>query len=162
VETISERASAQTWTCEITMQAGRLPDPDAIARHILATRTGAKLRGVEATVVGTLATGQAVWTLVLSKTGETVELAPLRRKVQWDVKAKREQALTPQEKRAWATLRKQKYPLESRLEVIGPLEVRKRSDGTPQTVLQVRAFRRLTLPRDTARPAPERRGEEKE
>jgi hypothetical protein len=145
VETISERASAQTWTCEIRLKGGRLPDLAALDRHIKETRTGAHLRGVEATVLGRLILEKEEMSFAVTGTQATLKLMPLRRKVQWDVAAKREQSITKDEKSALERLRAQAVPPDTLLELIGPLEPEKDKNGKIiRLTLQVRAFRLVT------------------
>jgi hypothetical protein len=145
VETISERASAQTGTCEIKLKGGRLPDLDSLDRQIKETRTGARLRGVEATILGKLVPEKDGLSFAIAGTDARLRLVPLRRKVQWDVAAKREQAITKEEKNAFARLRALAVPPVARLEIVGPLEAEKNKDGKiVRLTLQVRSYRLVT------------------
>lgn len=148
MDTVSESASAKTWTCEITLKEGRLPDIAALDRHILEMRSGARLRGVEATVLGRLVADKDRLSFLIAGSEASLALSPIRRKVQWDVAAKREQAITKEEKRAFDQLRAQTLPPETLLELIGPLEASKEKDGKTYLTLQVRTFRRVTPPPD--------------
>jgi hypothetical protein len=124
------------------MRGGRLPDLRALARHISDLRVGARLRGVEATVVGHLAASGDDLLLTVAGTGEVVGLAPLRRKVQWDVPRKREEPATDEERTAFRRLlqqsrRARRSPV---LRVVGPLI--EGAAGKPMT-LEVRQFSAL-------------------
>ena len=134
---MSEQASAQTWTCEIQMQDGRLPDIAGLERHLRNGRVGASLRGVEAIVEGSLAEEKGEILLRVSGTGQIVRLAPLRHKVQWDVAAKREQSPTDAERNAYVRLRARwrRQPLPVR--VTGPLT---QSPDARYYTLEVREF----------------------
>ena len=143
MQTISRRASAKDGTCQIRMRGGRLPDLRALARHLSDLRVGARLRGVEATVVGRLVARGDDLLLTVAGTGEMVRLAPLRRKVQWDVPGKREEPATDEERTAFHRLlpqsrRARRSPL---LRVVGPLV--EGAAGKPMT-LEVRQFSAVT------------------
>ena len=148
MQTISRRASAKDGTCEIRMRGGRLPDLRALARHISDMRVGARLRGVEATVVGDLvAARRGALLLTVVGTGEVVRLAPLRRKVQWDVPGKREEPATDEERTAFRRLLQSRPVPRSlpRLRVVGPLL--EGAVGKPMT-LEVRQFSSAIAPNE--------------
>ena len=134
---MSERANAQSWTCEVQLKSGRLPDLGVLARHLRDCRVGATLRGVEAVVVGSLTEENGDLVLQASETGERLRLAPLRHKVQWDVAGSREQSATPAEREAYERLRSAATARSGPLKVTGPL--REAADGGPP-FLEVRAF----------------------
>ena len=142
MQTISRRASAKDGTCQIRMRGGRLPDLRSLARHISDLRVGARLRGVEAAAVGRPVARGNDLLLTVAGTGEVVRLAPLRRKVQWDVPGKREEPATDEERTAFRRLlqqsrraRRGRPPLL--LRVVGPLT--EGAGGKPMT-LEVRQF----------------------
>jgi hypothetical protein len=125
------------------MRGGRLPDLRALARHISDMRVGARLRGVEATVVGHLVARGDELLLTVAGTGEVVRLASLRRKVQWDVPAKREEPATDEERTAFRRLLWQSRRARRRsplFRVVGPLI--EGAAGKPMT-LEVRQFSAL-------------------
>ena len=121
------------------MRGGRLPDLRALARHISDMRVGARLRGVEATVVGHLVARGDDLLLTVAGTGEVVRLAPLRRKVQWDVPGKREEPATDEERTAFRRLLQSRRARRSSplFRVVGPLI--EGAAGKPMT-LEVRQF----------------------
>lgn len=118
-------------------KAGRLLDLKALARCIEQTGNQSALRGVEATVNGVLIQEKARWLVRASKTGETFVLAPLREKVQWDVKAKRRVPPTDKERSAFKSLAAKWRDKPVSVQVIGP--VTKPEEGKPPT-LEVREF----------------------
>src|SRR5438876_118762 len=52
VSSVSDSADKQTWTCQIRMTDGRLIRPSALQKYLTSYRTGATVRGIEATVLG--------------------------------------------------------------------------------------------------------------
>ena len=136
---MSERPSAKDWTCQIRIKGGRLPDIAAIGQHLEARRIGASLRAVEATVEGELIQQGGIWLLKIGGTGEVVELAPLVRKVEWDVAARQPQMASPEERKAFDRLRSSGRHAGV-LQVVGPLAA-----GVPggRYRLEVRQFRWL-------------------
>jgi len=112
-------------------------DLKALARCIEQTGNQSSLRGAEATVNGVLIKEQARWLVRASKTDETFVLAPLRAKVQWDVKAKRRVPPTDKERSAFKSLVAKWRNQTVSVQVIGP--VTKPKEGEPPT-LEVREF----------------------
>ncbi|MDX1931811.1 MAG: hypothetical protein SFU56_04325 [Capsulimonadales bacterium] len=148
METISETADAAAQTCEIRMKGPGIPDPRALADHIeRKMRVGATLRGIEIKAVGRLTERDDGLYLEISGTKETIRLAALRRKVQWDIPAGREQEATPAEKNAFERLRGSRK--NELVLVTGPLV---RPVGEEPMVLEVRSFG----PAPTRRTAPPR------
>ena len=97
---------------------------------------GAFLRGVEATLTGRLI-AQTNGALLLHIPGinESVRLAPLRRKVQWDTAANREQAATSEERASYDRLRAQSSTPFSPVRITGPL-----IQGAGSLILEVRHY----------------------
>jgi hypothetical protein len=129
--------SLPTHTCEVVPQGGRLPDLKALARCIHAVGDPFTLYGVEARAVGRLVRRKDGLVLEIAGTGERVRLRPLRRKVQWDRKSKKEQSATPAERNAYRDLsaRWTGGPLE--VEVVGPIQG---DGGGKPMILEVREF----------------------
>ena len=119
------------------MRDGRLPDVPALARHIHEIRAGATLRGVEATVEGSLAADGESLVLRREGDGEPLRLAPLSRKVQWDAALGRDQAPTDGERAAFGRLESGWRGKPARVRITGPL--RQEVSGGPRT-LEVRGF----------------------
>src|SRR5687768_4714306 len=119
------------------MRDGRVPDVSALARYLRECGAGATLRGVEATVDGWLAEENGALLLRVTGTGQTLRLAPLRRKVQWDVERSREQVIPERERTAFDRLRRQVPALCPPVRVTGPLV--EGAAGQPHT-LEVREF----------------------
>jgi hypothetical protein len=134
---VSERADPKAWTCEVRTRDGRLPDVAALAQGILDMGLGARLRGVEATLDGTAVERDGTLWVESAGTGEVVRLAPLRRKVQWDVARKRLQRPTRAERLAYDRLRRELRAESRPIRVIGTLVPS--ADGGPVT-LEVREF----------------------
>lgn len=141
IESISETADPDTWTCRIRMQSGRLPDPGALDRHLREMRVGASLRGVEATADGVVTAGASGLMLKIARTGETLRLAPAAHSVYWDVARKRARPLLASERASYARLRGASARGARRVRVVGLL--RKAPHGGA-SVLQVRSFLTLT------------------
>jgi hypothetical protein len=137
VRSVSPKISLPTHTCEIVTRDGRLPDQKALARCIHGVGDPFTLGGVEARVAGRVTRRKGDLLLEIAGTGEQLRLRPLRHKVQWDRKSKKEQPATPAERNAYHSLaaRWKGEPLE--VEVVGP--VRDPGDGKPAT-LEVREF----------------------
>ncbi len=113
-----------------------LPDLDALTRHLEQTmRVGATLRGVEAVITGRLSRRGDAMFLEIAGTPQTIRLTPLRHKVQWDVAAKREQAVTRAEKDAYTNLLAQGNT--GTVRITGPLTP---VEGETALTLEVRAF----------------------
>jgi hypothetical protein len=119
------------------MADGRLPDLGTIQRRLDEFGVGASLRGAEATVDGSVVQTDGRLFLIASGTGERMALAPLGRKVQWDIKAKREQAMTEPERTAYARLRASLRSRRSAIQVIGPVKAGGKEKGH---TLEVREF----------------------
>lgn len=95
---------------------------------------------MEATVDGLLVEDEGDLGVVISATGERIDLAPLERKVQWDRQAKRAELPTPAERAAYAQLRRCRTPQLLPVRVTGPLE---QVAGKERLTLQVREFELL-------------------
>ena len=141
---MSEQASAPTWTCQIGMETARLPNLQALARHLQDMRVGARLRGVEATLDGRLTDAPAGEPRIrIAGSDQILVLHPLRRKVAWDVALGREQAATPEEAHAFDRLCRERASrgaaaAQTGIEVVGTLVGD--ADGRPVAV-EVRGFR---------------------
>lgn len=118
---VSKEATEDTWTCQIRLAGGRLPYVPHLARQLKDSGQGATLRGVEAEVEGWLSERDGQLWLQPCGGGEPLRLAPLTRKVQWDAKNKREQAMTPAERRAYENLRQSWRLKPQQARVRGPL-----------------------------------------
>jgi len=95
------------------------------------------LRGVEAEVVGRLGGTPAAPTLESSVTGETLRLAPLTGKVQWDARAQRVAAPRRTERRAYAKLVAQWDGSGGEVRIVGPLRA---GQAGARPILEVREF----------------------
>lgn len=126
------------------MQAGRLPNLQALDTHLREMRVGASLRGVEATADGAVTAGPSGLALKVSGTGETLRLAPAVHSVYWDVARKRARPLVASERGAYSRLRGAALRGSGRIRVVGLLQ--KAAQGEP-TILQVRRFTHLPRPR---------------
>jgi hypothetical protein len=136
VDWVSEDADHATQTCSIRMKQQGLPDLAALARHVSELRLGASLGGVEASVAGTLEEQAGELVLQLPETGERLQLAPLRAKIQWSLETQREHPMSRREQTALARLRGEFQRGTRRCEVVGPL-VRENES----VLLEVRSIR---------------------
>jgi hypothetical protein len=134
---VAEEACNPTETAEMRMKGGRLPDLAAIERAIRDAGVGGRLRGVEATIDGQLVKEGQQLRLRIAGAGEALRLVPLTRKVQWEVKKKRPQPLTPDEKKAHAELDRRWRGQPLRVRVIGPLV---QEEGARLPAVEVRRF----------------------
>jgi hypothetical protein len=131
VEHVSELPAAAADTCGIRMKEGRLPDLDALGRHLSEMRVGASLRGVEATIRGSISrNGETIW---MAFGADRARLLPARRSVHRDVKRKQLIELTSEERAAHAQLVRRTHRV---LEVTGTLG--RDNDGW---TLEVRRFK---------------------
>jgi hypothetical protein len=121
VQSVSDSASAETWTGEIVTRKGRLPDLRALALAVRSVGNPFTLRGVEATIDGRLEQRGGQVALRVSVTGDLLLLAPLRHKVQWDPRLKREQPATAEERAAYTRLAEQAVQEGRSVRIVGPL-----------------------------------------
>jgi hypothetical protein len=121
VEYVSERASEADWTCRVRLRNGGLPNVLLLEREIRESGQGATLRGVEATATGWLCEQDGELWLRDDRSGRLLRLAPLRRKVQWDVKGGREAVPERDELAAFARLRAAWRLASGRVTVTGPV-----------------------------------------
>ncbi|MEM7165773.1 MAG: hypothetical protein AAF581_09930 [Planctomycetota bacterium] len=142
---MSMRACAKTWTGQLQMADGRLPNFKALKKELVAVGMGCTLRGVEASLVGELFTRDSVPHLRVEATGEVMRLAPLTYKVQWDVAGKREAPITEDERGAHARLQAswRNSAKGNSVEVVGPVGALRGTGDGAYRVLQVRQFREL-------------------
>ena len=122
VESVSERCHRQTGTGELRMKRGRVVTPTVLSNQIAEIGVGARLRGLEATVKGTLERkdGQAV--LRVSKSNELLQLLPLTTKVQSAaLTTKQPEAPTPQERNAHERLLARVKDGPQPVRITGPL-----------------------------------------
>ncbi len=123
------------------MKEGALPDLEAWdAKFRECVGEALKLRGVEVTVVGNLVEVDGKPALRIEG-GQTLRLAPLEHKVQWDPKRKDEQQATAEEREAHRRLVARivlKPARSAKVKVTGPLKA-SASKGE-ESILSVRTF----------------------
>jgi hypothetical protein len=137
---ISKYPDLKAATCELRLAGGRFIDPFTLSNHIFDIRVGARLRGLEAEIDGTVEPPKAGTTNVVFKvsgTNTVLHLAPLTRKVQKDVAAKQPQPATAKESTAFRDLISKMKAKSRPVRVIGPLL--RQPDGS--MVLEVRSFK---------------------
>lgn len=139
IEAIPQRPDTATQTFNLHMRQSWTPDPDLFAKNFRAMNVGVDVRGVEAMVDGTLELQGTNFILRASDNGPVLRLAPLTRKVQWDVKRKRPEPPTRAERKAFGKLATRKD--HGRIRVTGPLV---RSGST--LTLEVRKFQEVAKP----------------
>ena len=122
---ISKTPDVKAGTCELRLQEGRFVDPLSLSNHVFNIRVGARVRGVEATVLGLVERSGTNFVLKISGTNTVLQLAPLTRKVQHA--AKQPQPATAAEASAFSTLTK-KFRKPRAYAVTGPL--RQSADGS--------------------------------
>ncbi|HKS36356.1 MAG TPA: hypothetical protein VJW76_04140 [Verrucomicrobiae bacterium] len=84
VESIGQRPNIKEGTCELRTKNGRLLDPEVLSKHIYNIRVGARLRGVEAAVAGSLDKQGDNFVLRVAGSEDVLCLVALSRKVQKD------------------------------------------------------------------------------
>ena len=137
IDVICGEPDIRTDTVEVKMRDDWIAEPEMFQRNFLDMSIGVDVRGVEATVDGRLEMQGT--NLVLRWEGSpALHLAPLQRKVQWDVQRKQPEAATPAEQKAFAELAAQFKKLSGPVRVVGPL----RNIANAQ-VLEVRKFESL-------------------
>lgn len=137
---MSENAHAETWTGEIIMQDGRLPDLKAWRRGFREVVGEAfTIRGVEVTVDGRLVEVEKEGRLALEVPGgkDVLRLVPLRGKVQWDPARERAQEPTAGERRAFEELEATWTGQPRRVRIVGPLGEAKGPDPPTLEVREV-------------------------
>ena len=121
VESISETCNRLAGTGELRPRKGRLIDPDALAQQIRDIRVGARLRGLEATVDGTVEQIDGKSHLRSGGSKQPLALAALTHKVQIDALNKKALPLSAIEKSAFADLLGRANGNPERVRVTGPL-----------------------------------------
>jgi hypothetical protein len=128
---ISKHPDVKAGTCELRLEHGRFMDPLSLSNHVYNIRVGARVRGVEATIVGLVERDGTNFVCKVAGTSTLLTLAPLSRKVQNT--AKQPQPPTPREASAFSRLTK-KFKKPRLYAVTGPL--RQGADGS--LILEVR------------------------
>jgi len=135
---VSERASPKTWTADVQMKDGRLPELKSWARtfrdHV---GEAFVLRGVEVTVDGVLAEDDGRLGLRVSGGDAVLRLAALEGKVQWDVAGKREEPASEAERDAYKNLGVTWKGKPRRVRLTGPL---READKGGVLILHVREY----------------------
>lgn len=126
----------ETLSARLTQAGGRLIAPAHIAGAVAKVGRQFTLRGVEATVAGTLERRGAELILRLPS-GDLLALRRLERKVQWDARRKRLGVPTAEERGAFGRLSGGEVTVPVTLEVTGPLV----QIGSGDLTLEVRTFK---------------------
>jgi hypothetical protein len=136
VKTVSKRVDPKTLTCEVQMEQGLLLDAKALNKRVK-DEAGAffSVRGVEATLNGSLFRRDGEFVLQMIGGTNVLYLTPLRKKVQQDTKTKAAQLPDAAELAAYSRLVSESRHESSLVRVIGPLQ----AEGN-RAILQVRQF----------------------
>jgi hypothetical protein len=118
------------------MKNGRLLDPEILSKHIYDIRVGARLRGLEAAVIGSLDKQDQDYVLRVAGTDDVLRLAALGRKVQKDLGRKTPLPNTRSEESAFGKLLSKWKGKPLSVQITGPLI---RIEGKGLT-LEVRQF----------------------
>ena len=135
IDVICGEPDIRTDTLKVKMRDDWIADPEMFQRNFLDMHIGVDVRGVEATVDGRLEMQGTNLVLRWEGSSSALHLAPLQRKVQWDVQRKQPEVATPAEQKAFAELAAQFKKLSGTVRVVGPL----RNVANAQ-VLEVRKF----------------------
>jgi len=138
IDVICGEPDIKTDTCEVKMRDDWIADAEMFQRNFLDMSIGVDVRGVEATVDGTLEMHGTNLVLRWEGASSALHLAPLQRKVQWDVQRKQPEAATAAEQNAFAELAAEFKKLPGPVRVVGPLS--KAGTAQPRQVLEVRKF----------------------
>jgi hypothetical protein len=149
VESISRQPRVTDATCEVRTRSPRLLQPRALRQRLADLRVGARLRGVEATVDGHLEKHGDELRLRLAGANESLRLAPLQEKVQWDTRRRRPQEPAPDERSAFQRLAAGLSREASAVRIVGPFV----EDEQGTLGLQVRQFHQFGRARPAARAA---------
>ncbi|MEW6301858.1 MAG: hypothetical protein AB1705_00190 [Verrucomicrobiota bacterium] len=133
---VSEEADFATETLALRSREGRLLDPQVVAKYISELGVGARLRGMEATVVGTVEKRDDKFLLRVSGSGEVLPLGSCETKVQYRFETKKPHPRTTQERRAFRALQKEMSSPQRAAVITGPLVRDKKGVLT----LQVRTY----------------------
>ena len=136
VESISERPNVQHATCELRTTNGMLLDPLVLSNHIFNIRIGARLRGLEAIVDGSVEWQKDKLLLRVEGTNAVLQLSALERRVELQPGKKIPLAPARRELSAFEQLCKSVKSAAS-VRIIGPLF---KTTGDTPLVLQVREF----------------------
>jgi hypothetical protein len=105
VQSVSQQACSQTWTGQIQMKKGVLPDLKAWSREFRqAVGQAFIIRGTEVTVDGTLTEYNGRYYFRVSGSNLALQLGTLKHKVQWDPDKKCAQIPTCEEQNAYHRL----------------------------------------------------------
>ncbi|MCD6050647.1 MAG: apu 3 [Verrucomicrobia bacterium] len=135
IASIDEVADGITQTAVVRTKGGRLVNLEVLSQHIVDIQLGARLRSTEAVVDGWLERRDGDVVLKISGTEESVLLAPLTKKTQWDRKQNSEFAATETEQKAFETLLANWPGGRQAVRIIGPLRPVKQGG---EMILEVR------------------------
>jgi len=131
VESVANLPDRKSGTGEMRTKNGRVPDVDTLAKALRELGAGATLRGVEVTINAHIIKEGDHFLLKVSKTGETLRLAPLTKRIQRNALE-----ITESERNAFARLVSHSEGGEVR--ITGPL--RAHPDAGALQTLEVRIF----------------------
>jgi hypothetical protein len=141
IESIDERANPALGTGCLRIRDISLLDPTVMAQKVFDVSIGASLRGMEATIDGTVegTKDSMLLRFVHGGTNQTVKLVALKKKIQLDDERKGSAPPTKEEREAFNRLKKSK-DLSAKLRLTGPMTRPK--EGEP-LVMEVRTFERV-------------------
>jgi hypothetical protein len=140
IASVAEVADGITQTAVVRPKGGRLVSLPGLAKHIVDIQLGATLRSTEATVDGWLERRDGDVILKVSGTEETLLLAPLTAKTQWDRRAGREFPALEAERKAYENLLAGWPGGKQAVRIIGPLRVAKYGDEMTLEVREAYGF----------------------
>ncbi len=146
LETISETADPNSWTCRIHMAKNKILRPYELDAYLRSLHAGATLRGIEATVEGHLEGREGTYSIVSGSS--RLPLEGLRDTVYWDARNKRPKPLSSADRQAYADL-VQSIQVGSTVRVTGVLRDQSETDIP---ALEVRSFVRINLDKAGSHP----------
>lgn len=137
VQAIGEKPSNASRTCVIETRDGRLLGPLTLAEQLRSLQIGARLRAMEASVIGQVELDGIELVLRLPGEPGTIPLTPLTQKVHWDEKHDQPERITPRERKAYSSLRERAKMGGLPVRVTGPL---RQSNREAPLHMEVRDF----------------------
>jgi hypothetical protein len=137
IASVADQPDSVHSVTKVQPKTGRVPDLKDLATRLGRIGIGAEITGVEASLEGTLVMQNGQMILKPDGSSQTLPLAPLTHKIQWDLRQQRISEPVSREREAYQTLAGQVSGTSARVRVTGPLI---ESEDRAWTLLEVRTF----------------------
>ena len=134
---IAEPPDALNSVVTVHPQFGSLPDLTDLGARLSDSGVGAAITGIEATLEGRVESANGQLVLRTSDSDVPLPLAPLTRKIQWDLRQQRSAKATDDEREAYSMLLDRTPKGAPRVRVTGPVI---ESEDRTSRLLEVRSF----------------------